>query len=84
MYEITFSRTARKDLAALPAQMQDRILEAIDQLRSDPRPHGCRKLQGTDNRFRIRVGDYRVIYEVHDEQVSVLIIRVRHRKDAYR
>jgi mRNA interferase RelE/StbE len=84
MYELTFSRPARKDLRGLPADMQDRVLEAVERLRNNPRPQGCKKLKGSDDTFRIRVGDYRVIYEVHDQQVIVLIIRVRHRKDAYK
>jgi mRNA interferase RelE/StbE len=83
MYQVTVARTARKELEALPAKIQDRVLRAIEKLRDIPRPAGCKKLKGADDLFRIRVGDYRIIYEVHDEEVRVLIIRVRHRKDVY-
>jgi mRNA interferase RelE/StbE len=62
---------------------QDRILDAIERLRNNPRPKGSKKLKGTANTIRIRVGEYRVIFEVYDKELRVLIIRIRHRKDAY-
>jgi mRNA interferase RelE/StbE len=83
VYRITLARSARKELEAIPAKIQDRILAAIDDLQTDPRPRGCKKLKGADDLFRIRIGDYRVIYEVSDEEVAVLVIRIRHRKQAY-
>ena len=83
MVQVTFARSARKDLEALSAKTQDRILATIERLRAEPRPHGCKKLIGADNSYRIRVGDYRVVYEVYDREVRILIVRVRHRKDAY-
>jgi len=70
-------------LESLPGKIQDRIFEAIDALVDNPRPRGCRKLRGRDSQYRIRVGDYRVIYEIDDKTVTVLILRIRHRKDAY-
>ncbi|MCI0639239.1 MAG: type II toxin-antitoxin system RelE/ParE family toxin [Gemmataceae bacterium] len=82
--KILFARSARKDLEALPAQTQERILDAIETLEQDPRPSGCKKLKGTKNTFRIRVGDYRVIYEIQDDEIVVFIVRIRHRKDAYK
>ena len=83
MYEIVFTRSARKELAALSTKLQSRVLQAIEPLRDDPRPHGSKKLKGTTNTFRIRVGEYRVVYEVSDKELTVLIVRIRHRKDAY-
>jgi mRNA interferase RelE/StbE len=68
----------------LPASVVQRILDAIYRLAADPRPHGCIKLKGFDNKYRIRVGDYRVLYEIHQKIVVVLIIEISHRKDAYR
>jgi mRNA interferase RelE/StbE len=82
-YTIQYVRPARKDLEALPYDIQDRIVAAIDALQDDPRPRGCKKLKGSDNEYRIRVGNYRVIYEIHEKTVVVLIVRIRDRKDAY-
>jgi mRNA interferase RelE/StbE len=83
-YRVKFSKAADKELDALPKKLADRILEAIRELAVEPRPHGSKKLAGTTNTYRIRVGDYRVIYEVHDKEVVVLVVRISHRKDAYR
>ena len=63
--------------------MQSRVLSAIGGLAEIPRPAGCRKLQGRPG-FRIRIGDYRVVYDIHDNVVTVEIIEVGHRKDIYR
>ena len=83
LYTIQYARSARKELEALPTKVQDRIIAAIAALEENPRPHGCKKLQGSDDEYRIRVGTYRVIYEIVDRTVTVLIVRIRHRKDAY-
>ena len=77
------ARAAARDLKKLSADAVDRIRPVIDRLESDPRPGGVKKLRGEEATYRIRVGDFRVPNEVHDEVVTVLIIRVRHRKDAY-
>jgi mRNA interferase RelE/StbE len=82
-YTLQIARPARKDLEALPAKVQDRIVEAIEELLDDPHPHGCKKLKGSDDAYRIRVGDYRVIYEIDDDKIVVFVVRIRHRKDAY-
>jgi mRNA interferase RelE/StbE len=70
-------------LEKLPSDVQARILAAIDSLQDDPRPRGSKKLKGSEE-YRVRVGDYRVIYEIHEKTVVILIVRVSHRKDAYR
>ena len=82
-FTVQYARPARKDLEALPAELQARILAAIDALQDNPRPPGSKKLKDRSE-YRIRVGQYRVIYEIHDQTVVVLIVRVSHRKDAYR
>jgi mRNA interferase RelE/StbE len=82
-YRVELTRAAKKELDILPRKTIDRILPALRELRVDPRPRGCKKLAGMKNTFRIRVGDYRVVYEVHEDSVLVMVIRVRHRKDAY-
>jgi mRNA interferase RelE/StbE len=82
-YTITFARPARRELEALDASLVHRIVSAIDGLASEPRPRGCRKLRGESNLWRVRIGEYRVIYAVYDERRLVDIIAVRHRSKAY-
>lgn len=82
-YTITFARSARRELEALNARLVQRIVSAIDALARDPRPRGCRKLRGESNLWRIRIGQYRVVYAVYDERQLVDIIAVRHRSTAY-
>ena len=67
MYRVLLERAAEKDLGRLSASVHDRVIAAIQRLTRVPRPTGCRKLTGTDNDWRIRVGDYRVIYEITDD-----------------
>lgn len=82
-YQLEITATARRDFQRLPSQAKQRALVAIDALASEPRPPGCKKLRGHDV-YRIRVGDYRVLYEVNDGEEVVTVLRVKHRKDAYR
>ena len=82
-YTLRFCSSAEKDLERLPTATVQRLHEAIRDLASDPRPLGYKKLKGYGNMYRIRVGKYRVLYEIHDKTVIVLIVRIRHRKDAY-
>ena len=82
-YSITFARSARKELESLEVSQVQRIFPKIEALAKEPRPKGCRKLRGEKNLWRIRVGDYRVIYAVHDDKEVVDIIAVRHRRAAY-
>jgi len=83
-YVVSFRRSAEKDLRRLDRTVQRRVLQAIDGLAQIPRPDGCRKLVGTEDAFRIRVGDYRVIYTVDDAVFIVAIENIRHRREAYR
>ena len=83
-YSISFARSARKDLEKLPRRVAVRALDAIEALSAQPRPEGCRKIQGAVNLWRLRVGDYRVVYEVLDSARSIDVVAVRHRRDAYR
>jgi mRNA interferase RelE/StbE len=83
-FQLTFARSARKELERLPAPIADRILERIEQLMGNPRPAGVVKLHGHANLRRLRVGDYRVIFSIHDAQRIVDISAVRHRRDVYR
>ena len=81
-YTLRIVRKAQKALASIPKPDRDRLISKIQSLSSDPRPPHSRKLVGRDA-WRVRVGDYRVIYEIHDDVLLVLIIVIRHRKDAY-
>lgn len=83
-YVIIFARSARKELEALEREIAHRIIVRIEQLSLQPRPAGSRKLQGAAGLWRLRVGDYRVIYAVDDGARTVDVIGVRHRRDAYR
>lgn len=80
---VEFSRAADRQLRKLTEQMQRRIVVAIAGLANDPRPHGCEKLTAEESLYRIRIGDYRVIYEVRDEALLVLIVKIGHRRDVY-
>ena len=82
-YTITFARSARKELEALDSAVINRIFPKIEALATEPRPTGCLKLTGEENLWRIRVGDYRVVYEIDDKHKKVDIIAVRHRREAY-
>ncbi len=82
-YTLTFARSARKELEALDADSVNRIFPKIEALAKDSRPRNCHKLRGEKNLWRIRVGDYRVIYAIYDRDLRVDIIAVRHRSKAY-
>ncbi len=84
MYQVIISNSAEKDMEKLPSATLKKVGIAIDQLPADPRPFGCKKLKGTqENLWRIRVGDYRVVYSIADRIEVIDIRRVRHRKDVY-
>jgi len=84
VYRILLERAAERDLRRLSAEIHDRIIQAIQALARNPRPPGCRKLTGTQNDWRIRVGDYRVVYDIDDTIRVVRVHRVRHRREVYR
>jgi mRNA interferase RelE/StbE len=83
-YQITFTTAARKELESLDARVGQRILVKIRALSLNPRPPSCVKLTGLKTLWRIRVGDWRVLYTIDDARLLVDIIAVRHRSDAYR
>lgn len=83
-YEVKFSKGAKKQFRKLPLDVQERIQTKINDLAIEPRPNGVKKLQGDDNSYRLRVGDYRVIYEVVDNVLIVTVIKVGHRSEIYK
>ena len=83
-YAVVFARSARKELQNLDPQVTRRILKQVEALVTDPRPSGVVKLEGATDLWRIRVGQWRVVYRVSDRERLVDVIAVRHRSDAYR
>ena len=82
-YRIEIKKSAGKELARLPPNDQKRIVQRIRSLAVDPRPQVSRKLSG-EEKYRIRQGDYRILYEIDDAIITVVVVRIAHRKDAYR
>jgi mRNA interferase RelE/StbE len=83
-YQIEWKRSAVKELKKTPKETINRVVKAVEQLKIDPFPAGVRKLTGSECTYRIRVGDYRVIYSVYEDRLLIEIVRVGHRKDVYR
>lgn len=82
-YSIDILRVAQKQLAKIDRASQQRIIDGIRSLTENPRPSGCKKLSGRPA-WRIRIGPYRVIYEIHDDRLLVLVVTIGDRKDLYR
>jgi mRNA interferase RelE/StbE len=83
-YSIAFVRSARKEIERLDEPLVSRIFQNIEDLAGNPRPAGCRKLIGREDLWRLRVGDYRVVYTIDDSAKIIDIIAVRHRREVYR
>ena len=84
MYKIEIAPAAERALKKLSADIQRRIIKGILKLEIDPRPSGVKKLAGEDDLYRVRVGDYRIVYEIRDGELIVLVVRVAHRREVYR
>lgn len=84
MYEVYVERSAEKDLRRLTPDDLKRVVTALRALARDPRPSSCRKLAGSKNDWRIRIGERRVLYEIDDAAKAVRVMRIRHRSDAYK
>lgn len=83
-YTVEWKNSARRELRRRDRSVIPHIVEAVGQLAEEPLPAGCRKLTGSDHTYRIRVGDYRVVYEIVTDARVVQVVRVRHRREAYR
>ncbi|NIA16059.1 MAG: type II toxin-antitoxin system mRNA interferase toxin, RelE/StbE family [Nitrospiraceae bacterium] len=83
-YQIEWKRSALKEFRRLPASVQRRVFQAIEKLAENPYPHGGVKLTGSTRSYRLRVGDYRVVYTVESALLRIEIVRIRHRRDVYR
>ncbi len=82
-YKIFFKKSVWKDFKSIPKHSLKKILNDIDSLGKNPRPPGCRKLSGQE-RYRLRHGRYRIIYSIQDDELTVWVVKVGHRKDVYR
>jgi mRNA interferase RelE/StbE len=78
-YRLSFKRSVTKDFRSIPQEDVRRILSRIDALALEPRPQGCQKLTGQE-RYRVRVGRYRIVYEIRDDLLLVIVVAVAHRK----
>lgn len=83
MYQLVIDRNAEKQLAKIPPPDFNRVVKAINELATNPRPNGCKKLTGRPG-YRIRIGNYRVIYLIEDKVLKVFVIEIGNRKDIYR
>jgi mRNA interferase RelE/StbE len=82
-YRVTLASSAEKELHRLPKKVISRIIPRLEQLESAPRPSGCKKLKGGENEWRIRVGDYRIVYVIDDTAKTVDVTRIAHRREVY-
>jgi mRNA interferase RelE/StbE len=82
-YKIFFKKSVEKDFKVIPKNDLKKILERIEALTEDPRPSGCEKLTG-QQKYRLRQGRYRILYSIQDDELTVWVVKVGHRKDIYR
>ncbi len=83
-YSIQFVESAARSLKKIPANVQVRISAKIEVLADNPYPLGARKMRGDEHAYRIRIGDYRVVYDVLEDVIVVLVLRIGHRREVYR
>lgn len=83
-YSVELSRSAYKALKNIPHADAKKIRDKIEKLKKEPLPHGCEKLEGNDDLYRIRSGDYRVIYQIFNKRLIILIVKIGHRREVYR
>ena len=83
-YKIELTRAARRGLASLPKNIAKRLDDCILKLAENPYPTGCIKLEGSEDLWRVRIGNYRIIYQIEDNRLVVVVVKVGHRRDIYR
>jgi len=83
-YSVTFARAAKRQFDKLSRPARQRLGNVVAQLANDPRPAGTVKLSGKDRLYRIRAGDYRAIYQIQDDRLLILVVKIGHRRDIYR
>ena len=83
-YQVIVPKPVQKQLDSLPNRVRDRVIKRLVALKENPRGRGCVKLKGYENEYRVRIGDYRVRYEIRDQESLVLLLHCKHRKDVYK
>ncbi len=83
-YQVVIPKPVQKQLDDIPDEVSDRIIKRIVMLKEHPRPRGCIKLKGYENEYRIRIGNYRIRYEIRDQELAVILLHCKHRKGVYR
>lgn len=84
IYQIEYAPKAGRDFKKLDKTVQRQLMPKIEALAKNPRPHGVEKLEGEDNLYRIRSGDYRVVYQIQDKALIILLVKIGHRREIYR
>ena len=84
VYKVFLEKRAEREIKKLPAEIFYRITPKLKTLSENPKPPGCRKITGAKSDWRIRIGDYRIIYEIDEQEKAVKVMRIRHRRDVYR
>ncbi len=84
IYEVIVPRNVQKDIDELSENLRDRIEDALENLAEDPRPNGVVQMKGSDSRYRIRIGNYRVVYDINDGKLLVLVLQCQHRREVYK
>jgi mRNA interferase RelE/StbE len=82
-YKIEIKKSAQKEIRQLPREIREKVVSIINRLYDDPVPAEAQKIKGSDNIYRIRQGTYRIVYRLYKNELLVIIVRVRHRKDVY-
>lgn len=82
-YRLVFKKSVIKDFKSIPNAQVSKILSRIERLANDPRPRGSIKLAGQEQRYRVRQGPYRILYEIEDDELIVIVVKAGHRKDVY-
>lgn len=83
-YVLSWKKSAQKELRKLPKSAVIKLVALAESLTNDPHPDGCRKLAGTEHTYRVRTGDYRLIYQIYNGQLIIEVVKVGHRKEVYR
>ena len=83
-YKVEISKRALKQLNKLSSELQERIQAKIDDLASEPRPNGVKKLNNRENGYRIRIGDYRILYDIYDDILLITVVEIGHRSKVYK
>ncbi|WP_341828476.1 type II toxin-antitoxin system RelE/ParE family toxin [Trueperella pyogenes] len=83
-YHVEFTSAAARQVKKLSRPTRERVLSAVEALAANPRPKGSRKLVGEQRAWRIRIGEYRIIYEIFDDSLTVTVVRAAHRREVYR